>query len=395
MKLKGLVFVLLLFLSGLANAQDIPDSVTHKLDSLSQTGLNMADSSMRNKLSLEQMVGQMIMIGIGDMTEFDMTEPILWEIKQGQVGGVVIYEKNISSEQSKVKLKKLVSTLQDKSKIPLFVGIDEEGGKVTRLKEKYGFPTTVSARYLGQLDNLDSTRYYAVQNAELLSGFGINMNYAPCLDLNINPNNPVIGKLGRSYAKDEVTVVRHATTVIQEYHNRNILTVVKHFPGHGSSSTDTHLDITDVSDSWSINEIFPYSSLIESKQIGSIMTAHIINEHLDAQKKPATLSKNVIQGLLRGVLGFDGVVISDDMQMHAISKHYGFESSVVMCINAGVDILMFANNVPGADQVSARELHELIMKNILSGQILKERIEESFGRIMTLKQRWLTVHHKE
>lgn len=336
--------------------------------------------------SLDVMIGQMIMIGIGDFNKANTKHSIFDEIKDGKVGGVVIYEKNLLFENPKSELAKLVNNLQKEAKTPLFVSIDEEGGRVTRFKTRYGFPKNVSAQYLGQQDSVDSTTFYANQTADLLSSFGFNMNYAPVVDVNINPSNPVIGKLERSFSSDYQEVSNHAQKVIQAHDREQVVPVLKHFPGHGSSQSDTHLGITDVTSSWQIEELYPYSSLIDSGIVKAVMTAHIINRTLDNSKIPATLSKKVITGMLRGLLKYDGVIISDDMQMGAINNEYGLKEAIRMSIDAGVDILMFANNVKDYNMVTASNVHAVIKELINEGALTTERIAESYQRIMSLKE---------
>lgn len=336
--------------------------------------------------NIDVMIGQMIMIGVGDFNVAAGDEALFKEIKKGKVGGVVLYEKNISAEDPKVGLARLVTALQKNAAIPLFVSIDEEGGKVSRMKPRYGFPKTVSAQYLGALDRLDSTRFYALQTAQLLSDLGINMNYAPVVDVNLNPTNPVIGQIERSYSERHEQVVRHAKEVIKAHHEHKVVPVLKHFPGHGSSQSDTHLGLTDVSTTWQLEEIYPYKALIDSGYEGAIMTAHIVNRSLDPSKRPATLSKKVITGVLRDFLQFEGVIISDDMQMGAIANEYGLEEAIKMSLEAGVDLLMFANNVRDDDRVSASTIHAIIKELWTKGSLSMARIEASYKRIMKLKK---------
>lgn len=337
------------------------------------------------KDSIDIMIGQMIMIGIGDFNLVDSSEPIFKEIRDGKVGGVVLYEKNILFESPKPELALLVELLQRNASIPLFISIDEEGGRVTRMKTRYGFPNNVSAQYLGDMDNLDSTRYYANQTASILSSFGINMNYAPVVDVNLNPRNPVIGKIERSYSGDYEEVIRQAYQVIEQHNKRGVVPVLKHFPGHGSSRSDTHLGLTDVTETWQLEEVYPYSALIDSGVVKAVMTAHIVNKTLDGTKNPATLSKRIVTGMLRDFLGFEGVIISDDMQMGAINNEYGLREAIRMSIEAGVDMLMFANNVNDYNMVSASTVHAIIKDLLFEGIVTRERIYESYKRIIKLK----------
>ncbi|MDP4681167.1 MAG: glycoside hydrolase family 3 protein [Cyclobacteriaceae bacterium] len=338
-----------------------------------------------DSVSLEIMVGQMIITGIGDFSSISKEEKILDEIEQGHVGGVVLFTKNINDKHPKKELIRTINVLQAKSRLPLFVSIDEEGGRVNRLKPKYGFPKTVSAQYLGELNNVDSTFFYASKTAETLKELGINLNLAPNVDVNVNPNNPVIGGVQRSYSPNEITVAKHAAEVVKAHRENDVLTILKHFPGHGSSHSDTHLGIADVTDYWQFKELMPYKYLIDSGLVDGIMTAHIINGHLDENKLPATLSPSIINNILRKVFGYDGVVFSDDMQMHAISKHYGFEEGIKMAILAGVDMLMFANTVEEPERRTPTQIHSIIMDLVESGEVSQTRIRESYERIMILK----------
>lgn len=337
--------------------------------------------------SLDEKIGQMIMIGINDRKSILSTDTLLTEIKSGKVGGVILFEKNISNSNSSETLKKLISDLQASASTHLFMSIDEEGGKVHRLKEKYGFVPMPSAGYLGNLNNLDSTRYYTTNLAKELNELGINLNYAPCLDLATNPNNPIIAKVGRSYSADPAVVAQQASVSILAHHEQGVKTIVKHFPGHGSSSSDSHLGIVDVTNQWNVIELMPYNTLIKSGNIDAVMTAHIINEHLDASKLPGTLSKVIVTDILRNMLDFKGVVFSDDMQMYAISKNYGQENAIKLSILAGVDVLVFGNNVSPTDRIKASEIHAIIKKLVLSGEIPESRINEAYERILTLKNK--------
>jgi beta-N-acetylhexosaminidase len=173
--------------------------------------------------------------------------------------------------------------------------------------------------------------------------------------------------------------------VIRQHRKLGIVSVLKHFPGHGSSKDDTHLGIADVTNTWNETELWPYKTLIDSGEVDAIMTAHIVNKKLDAAGNPGTLSKKVIDSLLRKKFHYQGVVFSDDMQMHAITKHYGLEEAIKLSINAGVDILTFSNNISGSQERTVDKVHQIIKKFVENGTISRERIDESFKRIMNLK----------
>ena len=287
--------------------------------------------------------------------------------------------------QSPGQVKGLVESLKNYSETPLLVLIDQEGGRVARLKERHGFQPTVSAQYLGETGGLDSTAFYASRTAKNLRELGINVNLAPVVDVNINPDNPVIGGIERSFSSDTLKVTEHAREFILQHRNQDVFTVLKHFPGHGSSTEDSHLGLTDVTATWSESELYPYRKLIEEGHAEMIMTAHVYNAKLDSIF-PATLSKSVITGILRERLKFDGVIISDDMNMKAITDHYGFEQAIKHAVNAGVDVLTFGNNLI-YDPDIAIKAHQIIKNSVLEGEISQERINESYNRVMKLKYR--------
>ncbi|RYZ53297.1 MAG: glycoside hydrolase family 3 protein [Sphingobacteriales bacterium] len=336
--------------------------------------------------SLDLKIGQMIMMGIGDRKTLSPADPLVQELKQGKLGGIAIFEKNLSPSASAATLRSFISDMQRQASIPLFVTIDEEGGRVHRLKAKYGFMDMPSAAYLGKLDNPDSTRYHNRRLASLLADLGINLNYAPCVDVAVNPDNPVIVKNNRSFSADPAVVTRHASLVIQAHQEQGVRTILKHFPGHGSSMSDSHLGIADVSNTWKPLELNPYREIIASGKCDAVMTAHIVHSGLEKKSLPATLSRTIITGLLRDSLGFNGVVFSDDMQMHAISSNYGFENALALAINAGVDVLMFANNVTAGEKSwTASEAHAAIRRLVDRGEVSRQRIDASYRRIMRLK----------
>ncbi len=205
------------------------------------------------------------------------------------------------------------------------------------------------------------------------------------VDLCANPNNPIIARYERCFSPNPLVVTDHALQFIQAHHEQQVLCSLKHFPGHGSSTTDSHLGLADVTDTWSRVELEPYVRIIEAGQADAIMTAHVFIANLD-DRYPATLSQVTIRGILREELNYDGVVISDDMQMGAIVNHYGFEMAIQKAIEAGVDILAFANNSVYEEDVAGRAI-KVIRKLIQAGTIGEPRIDESYRRIQRFKSR--------
>ncbi len=256
---------------------------------------------------------------------------------------------------------------------------------MARLKEKHGFPATMSAGELGRRDEESLTRSSAGATADLLLSLGINLNFAPVMDLAVNPDNPVIAGLERSFGADADRVVRHGRWTIEEFHRRGLLSAVKHFPGHGSSRQDSHLGLPDVTREWNPTELEPFRLLIREQLPDMVMTAHLYNADWDGEY-PATLSRNVVNTLLRQDLGFQGVIVSDDMQMGAIDQNYTLEKGIERSVEAGVDILMFANNSSYDADIAAkafRVIRDLVDRSVVS----RDRIEDSFLRISQLKSK--------
>ena len=334
--------------------------------------------------SLDIKIGQMILVGFPK----DNVDPeVLREIRQGKVGSIIIFEKNIPAKNSFVALKKITWTYQHAAPIPLFICIDQEGGRVNRLKDKYGFPRSITAAAMAKSPTLDSVRFYSEATASTLAGLGINVNFAPVIDLASNPDNPIIAKFGRAFSANEDSVALMAKEVIKQHRKYGVVTSLKHFPGHGSSKADTHLGIADVTNTWEERELKPYQLLIDSGYTDAIMTSHIVNKKLDKNGNPGTLSADVLTGILRKRLHFNGVIFTDDMQMHAITKHYGFEQAIKLAILGGVDIMTFSNNIAGSDQRTVDKVHGIVRSMVEKGEIPRSRIDESFKRIMQLKKR--------
>src|SRR5688572_5687862 len=334
--------------------------------------------------SLDIKIGQMILIGFpGPAVDLKVLE----EVREGKVGSIILFEKNIPPTNSFIALKKIIWTYQQAATIPLLIGIDQEGGRVNRLKDKYGFPRSITAAAMAKSPTLDSVQFYAEATASTLAGLGININFGPVVDLASNPENPIIAKFGRAFSANEDSVILFAKEFIKEHHRYNVLTSLKHFPGHGSSKDDTHLGIADVTNTWEERELKPYKSLIDSGYVDAIMTSHIVNRKLDQEGNPGTLSASILDGILRKRLKFNGVIFTDDMQMHAITKHYGLEDAIKLAINGGVDIMTFSNNIQGSDERTVDKVHSIIKEFVKKGVIKKERIDESFTRIMKLKGR--------
>lgn len=346
-------------------------------------------------VSLDEKIGQMLMVGFQGSVVSD-TSHVLRDITEYHVGGVLLFDVHVPDRTvnrniiDPEQVQRLVADLQSYAQIPLFVAVDQEGGRVARLKTDRGFVEHRSAAWLGHIDEADSTRKYAGAMARSLRELGFNVNFAPVVDLNTNEQNPIIGMLERSFGADPDLVTRQAVLYLEAFDQEGVLGVLKHFPGHGSAWNDSHVGMADVTDTWQEIELEPYRQLAQGALPFAVMTAHVVNRHLDEQW-PATLSERIQTGILRQALGFEGVLFSDDMQMEAIRAYYGFHTAIERALLAGVDVLVFANNsvydrevVPAAVQI-IRDLVD-------SGVVSEARIDESFERIMRAKEQMRGAH---
>ncbi|MEA2574281.1 MAG: beta-N-acetylhexosaminidase [Chloroflexia bacterium] len=339
--------------------------------------------------TLDYKIAQMLMIGFSGST-LQASNPIVRDVRDRGVGGVFLMDYNgsaLSNITSPAQVKTLTAGLRDLASswpLPLLIAVDQEGGQVARLKTRYGFPATVSQQYLGTRNDLTFTHSQAQSIARTLTTNGLNVNFAPVVDVNTNPRNPIIGSKGRSFSANPGTVSEHALEVIKAHREQGVLCTLKHFPGHGSSTADSHLGFVDVTGTWSEKELQPYRQILAAGECDLVMTAHIFNSRLDPNH-PATLSYRTITNLLREQLGFWGVVLSDDMQMKAISSHYSLQQALGLSISAGVDMITMTPARAYQTDLASRAI-DIIKGFVLSGAISETRIEESYTRIKRLKE---------
>jgi beta-N-acetylhexosaminidase len=336
-------------------------------------------------VELKRQIGRMLIVGF-DARTLSASDPFVQELRQYRPGGVILFDrdyhdrnrtKNIASPR---QLETLTSQLQALSPSPLLIAVDQEGGKVQRLKPRDGFIDTPSANSVGERDDPAYAKKVYGALAGELADEGINADFAPVVDLAVNPKNVVIYGLGRSFGKSSEKVARYSAIFADALRERGIVPVLKHFPGHGSSLGDSHKGFVDVSETWRSEELKPYERLISEGKADMIMTAHVFNRRLDPDY-PATLSRKANTDLLRGKLGFEGVIVSDDLQMKAISEHYTLRETVRLAINAGVDMLLFGNQL---GHTSLQEAVEAVYDEVRSGHIPRERIAEANRRIEVL-----------
>ncbi len=362
-------------------------------------GLLGGKTAMADGISLRDKIGQMLIVGF-EGKDVDHQSPIVQSIENENIGGVILFDynyqtkrfdKNIESPQQVQQLNARLHAFSEKAKqiyhrpsLPLLISVDYEGGKVDRLKAAYGFPVTVSAADVGKMSASDA-KTIAKNMALTLKEAGFNLNFAPVLDVNVNADNPIMGQLGRSFSADPDQVAFYGNIYSQTFLSHGIQCAYKHFPGHGSSTADSHLGFVDVTNTWVPYELEPYSLLAQEHACGMVMTAHIINRQLDDSGLPATLSHPMLTGILREQLHFDGVIITDDMQMKAISDHYGLEESLILAINAGADMFIFGNQLSDTPQ-DPKLIVDIIEDAVNTGKISQNRIDDAYRHIVGFKQ---------
>jgi len=343
---------------------------------------NNEEAKLKNKIE------QMLIIGFRGTNANPYITQALEDLN---LGGLILFDRDVPSSgeierniNNPDQTKKLISDLKQ-ARGDIFIAVDAEGGYVNRLKEKYGFVNIPSAQKMGK-ESPEETKNHGIFLGQQLNELGFNLNFAPVVDININPDNPVIGYLERSFSDNAEDVYNHASAFIEGLHQSNIVTAIKHFPGHGSSEDDSHLGMVDITNTYKEEELLPYKLLIENGYNDMVMTAHIMNQNID-ENYPATLSPLFVQNILREELGFNGVIVSDDMNMGAIVDHYGFEEGLIMAINAGCDLLILSNNgLEEYDELIPHKAVDAIFNAVKEGLISEEQINQSYNRIQSLKE---------
>ncbi|MBI4246234.1 MAG: glycoside hydrolase family 3 protein, partial [Candidatus Rokubacteria bacterium] len=307
---------------------------------------------------------------------------------QTRVGGVLLFARNIVDAD---QVARLTARMRERARQcagrPLLVAVDAEGGQVMRLGPAAGYTATLSAEELGGANDFALTELEALRIGQRLRAAGINWNLAPVVDVGYNPANPVIVGSGRSYSANPELVVGHARAFIRGMHAAGMLTALKHFPGHGSSYADSHLGFVDVTDTASPDlELLPYRVLIAERLADSVMTAHVFNRALDT-RRPATLSPAAVTGLLRRDVGFDGLVVSDDLRMGAIEQHYGIAEAAVLAVAAGVDVLLVADDRLPDGGSAARVMLGALERALADGRLDLDRVAAALERVRRFQDR--------
>lgn len=307
-----------------------------------------------------------------------LTQTMRQNLEQYPVGGIAVFKKNIQDEN---QLSSLIADFQSASKIPMIVAVDEEGGAVARLAnhEAFSLPKYTSARDIGKTGDPEQARQMGRTIGGYLRFYGFNLDFAPVADVDSNPANPVIGR--RAYSTDAQQTAQMVAAVVEGFHEAGMLCRVKHFPGHGDTGQDSHYGTATSYKTWEemkAMEMLPFEAGIAAGA-DVVMTAHITTPNATTDGLPASLSYTMITERLRGELGFQGVIVTDALEMNAIKNHFTPAESAVAALRAGVDVLLMPSDL--------RAAFDGVVQAVEDGTLSEERLNESVRRILTLKQK--------
>ncbi|MBJ3783870.1 glycoside hydrolase family 3 protein [Devosia sediminis] len=337
--------------------------------------------------TLEQMAGQMIIVGFeGDSAGDAGVKAVTDDLAAGRLGGVMFLKKNVASLDTVSDMNAQFRAASPD--LPPFITIDQEGGAVERLTKDVGFTEIPNAATVAERDTPDEAEALYGEMAASIAELGFTVNFGPVADLNTNTENQVIARFGRSFSADPDVVTAYDTAFIAGHRAAGVATALKHFPGHGSSTADSHEGFVDITESWDAVELEPYRALIAADMVDMVMVGHLYHaDYADADgETPSSLSPRWIDGVLREELGFAGVVISDDLEMGAIRDHFTLEETVTKAVRAGMDILLFSNTADYRAGLTD-EVLAILLAEAEADPDLAARIEQSYERIAALKAR--------
>lgn len=333
------------------------------------------------QMSPEEKIGQLLMPAFRDFEYTDSVEELTRSMEEildeYQVGGVILFKENIKNKE---QVQTLIKDLQDKSNIPLWIGVDEEGGLVSRITSnpEMGYDSLPIAYDIGQANSKEQAYEVGKKLGIILKELGFNMDFAPVADIWSNPKNQVIGK--RSFGSDPEKVSEMVNEIVRGLQNQEIISVVKHFPGHGDTDEDSHLGTAYVNRSLEElrkRELIPFKKAIE-EEVEGVMIAHVELPQID-EGIPATLSYKIITDILKNEMEFKGLVITDALDMEAITKQFGKKEAALKSFIAGADILLIPD---------VKEAHSYLLEAYEDGTITDERLEESVYKILYTKYKY-------
>lgn len=343
-------------------------------------------SDVEEPADLRRLYGQLLIVGfIGTEPGEPGVEAAARDLRDSLAGGVIFFDRNIAGWD---QLTALSAYFRDAAAPhPPFLALDEEGGAVQRLRFASGFRFEPSARWVaGNMTPGEARKLYRLMAGEI-AAVGLNLNFAPVVDLDIQPGNSIIGRLGRSFGDDPEQVARFAGAFIDAHRAKGVLTALKHWPGHGSSRGDPHYTTAKATGAWQAKERLPFQMLIKAAKADMIMSGHLHHESWSAGNGlPASLSPQAVGVELRQTLGFDGVVVTDDIQMGSALAGRTLAEAIVLALAAGNDIVLIGNMLEVRED-AARHAIEAIDKAVADGRLDLEALKASYRRVMALKQR--------
>ncbi|MCZ4345843.1 glycoside hydrolase family 3 N-terminal domain-containing protein [Devosia neptuniae] len=344
-------------------------------------------TSLAAAATLEEMAGQMIVVGFqGDDVDDAAVVALRDDLAASRLGGVMLLKTNIKSLDAVARMNAAFRAAAPT--LAPFITLDQEGGAVERLTKDVGFREIPSARDVAARNSPAQAETIYARMAASIAELGFTVNFGPVADLNTNPKNQVIARFGRAFSADPAIVAAYDAAFIAGHHSAGVLTALKHFPGHGSSTADSHEGFVDITHSWQPAELDPYRALIGAGDVDMIMAGHLYHaKYADAgAQTPSSLSPQWITGVLRDELGFDGVVISDDLEMGAIRDHFTTAQTVTQAVRAGLDVLLFSNTAKYHAGLG-QEILDILLAEAAADPVFAARIEQSYERIVALKAR--------
>lgn len=351
--------------------------------------------AIETSAKLREQIGQLIIAGF-DGTEIHSQDAVSKAITKHNIGGVILFDVNtrraiIQEDGSETparrninspkQLRTLIQNLQAQAPTPLFIAVDQEGGRVSRLHPGNGFPETPSHKAFA-LESLESAHQAARSQAKILKDYGINLNLAPVVDLE-TPGN-FIGAKERCFSSNPEVVAKYAQIYIRAHKEAGILCAAKHFPGHGSTLGDSHLGLVDGTATWTSKELIPYEKLIQENALDAILTGHLYIKQLDANTQ-SSLSSKTLTGLLRETMSYNGLIITDDLNMGAIENEYSLPEASVQALLAGNDILLICHTLlENPEQLET--VIQTIEAAVQAGRLPQEQINASYKRVLKAKE---------
>ena len=336
--------------------------------------------------SMDEVYGQLLIVGFSGTTPDDPgVRQASEDLRRGLVGGLIVFERNVVDE---AQLAALLSHLRRvPSAQPPFLAVDQEGGAVQRLSRLDSLRGAPSARWIAANASPSQAQALYGRMARRMAALGFNLNLAPVVDLDFGWRSPVIGRLQRSYGSDPDVVARYAGAFVEAHRAHGILTALKHWPGHGSSLADPHFAVADVTDTWRETERTPFAALLKAGKADMIMTGHMHHRGWgEGDGRPASLSPAAVQLALRQKLGFEGVVVTDDLQMESALAGRSLGEAIVLALAAGNDLVLIANMLQYQPD-AARYGIDAIKQAVADGRLDRGDLIASYRRVIALKQR--------